>query len=272
MRTAGFEFVSPGRPHPEVRPGADATIKTGEAAPGASLSARRRVTFAAMTVALLAFLPGCYLFQSSETFYGLQTAGAKVVFVIDISGSMEGKNEGTLADRAVGVAAQTGSNAVSGLVGGPLGSLIGQQASSEITKLGGAKRELIPALQGLPESSSFTIITFGNDAKPWFRGMVTASSDNKNLGLVFVKQLEANGGTPARQALQAAFNYPDASLIFFLSDGQPTDAGPDQILAEVRSLNAQRHIPISTVGLGSDQDERFLTALANENGGRYVRK
>ena len=227
---------------------------------------------AAAAVLAFAVLPGCYLFQSSETFYGLQTAGAKVVFVIDISGSMEGKNEGTLADRAVGVAAQTGSNAVSGLVGGPIGSFLGQQASSEITKLGGAKRELIPALQGLPESSSFSIVTFGNDVKPWFRGMVPAGSDNKNMGVVFVKQLEANGGTPAGKALEVAFGYPDATAIFFLSDGQPTDAGPDQILAQVRSLNAQRHVPVSTVGLGGDQDERFLTALATENGGHYVRK
>jgi uncharacterized protein YegL len=231
----------------------------------------RRMSFLILLPLLLA-VPGCYLFRSSETFYGLRNPGGRIVFVIDISGSMEGKNEGTIEDRAVGMAAQSGSRAVSGAIGGPLGSLVGKQAASEVTKLGGAKRELIPALQGLPESSSFSIITFGQKAEPWFRGMVPASGENKDLAVVFVKQLSANGGTPARKALQAAFAYPDATTIFFLSDGQPTDSSADQILADVRGLNAQRRVTISTIGLGGDQNERFLGALAGENGGQYVRK
>jgi hypothetical protein len=56
------------------------------------------------------------------------------------------------------------------------------------------------------------------------------------------------------------------------SDGQPTDSSPDRILEEVRTLNAQRRLTISTIGLGGDQNERFLAALASENGGHYVRK
>jgi uncharacterized protein YegL len=210
--------------------------------------------------------------KSSETFYGLKTAGQRVVFVVDISGSMEGKNEGTLQDRAVGVAVQIGGNAVSGLIGGQLGSLVGGQAASEATKLGGAKRELIPALQGLPEATSFSIITFGQDSKPWLRGMVPASTENRDLAVVFIKQLAADGGTPTHKALEQAFSYPDVGAIFLLSDGQPTDASQDQIVQYVRQLNAGRGVMVSTVGLGADQDERFLTTLANDNGGRYVRK
>lgn len=223
---------------------------------------------------VLALAPssGCYLVRSSETFYGLKTAGQKIVFVVDISGSMEGKNEGSIQDRAVGMAVQTGGSAMSRAMGGSLGSLVGSQAASEVTKLGGAKRELIPALQGLPETSFFSIITFGQDSQPWFRGMVAAAVENRDLGIVFVKQLSANGGTPTRQALEQAFRYPDVGMIFLLSDGQPTDSSPEQILGFVRSINANRHVTISTVGLGADQDERFLTALAVENGGRYVRK
>ena len=33
-----------------------------------------------------------------------------------------------------------------------------------------------------------------------------------------------------------------------------------------------RHVVVSTVGLGADQDERFLTDLATQNGGRFVKK
>jgi hypothetical protein len=215
---------------------------------------------------------GCYLFQTSETFYGLKTGGQKVVFVVDISGSMEGKNEGTLQDRMTGIAVQTGGNAIGSAIGGSLGSFVGQQTTSEVTKLGGAKRELIPAIQGLPDTCSFSIITFGNDVKPWLMGMSQADGKSRNIAAAFVKDLEANGGTPARRALEEAFKYPDASLIFFVSDGQPTDSSAADILNRVRELNAQRHVVVSTVGLGGDQDEAFLTKRAAENGGRYVKK
>jgi len=232
----------------------------------------RRFGVLSLLAALSASGAGCYLFRSSETFYGLKTEGQKVVFVIDISGSMEGKNEGSLQDRATGLAVQTGGNAIGNTIGGQLGSFVGQQTTSEVTKLGGAKREIIPAIQGLPATSSFAIITFGNQAKPWLLGMAEASGKNTAVATAMVKDLEANGGTPARQALEEAFKFTDATMFFFVSDGQPTDASAADILTYVRGANAARHVVISTVGLGADQDERFLTALAAENGGHYVKK
>jgi hypothetical protein len=217
-------------------------------------------------------LPACYMVSSSQTFYGLKTEGQKMLFVVDISGSMEGKDEGNLTDRVVAQATQTGGEAVGGALGGSVGSFIGSQTASEATKLGGAKRELIPAIQGLPESSSFSIITFGNETREWYQGMVPATGTNRNLAVAFLKQLEANGGTPASEALTKAFERKDASLIFFVSDGQPTDGSPDQILGQVQTLNGQHHIKLSTVGLGDDQDAKFLDTLAKQNGGQYVKK
>lgn len=227
-----------------------------------------RILFAVLLLAL----PSCYLVSSSQTFYGLKTEGQKVLFLVDVSGSMEGKDEGNLTDRVVAQAAATGGEAIGGAIGGEVGSFIGAQTASEATKLGGAKRELIPALQGLPESSTFSIITFGDQTQEWYQGMVPATATNRNLAIAFVKQLEATGGTPASQALETAFQQQDTNLIFFLSDGQPTDGSPDQILQQVGGLNGQRHIRISTVGLGDDQDASFLAALAKQNGGEYVQK
>lgn len=216
--------------------------------------------------------PACYMFSSSQTFYGLKTEGQKVLFVVDVSGSMEGKNEGNIGDRIVAQAASTGGQAVGGALGGSIGSFIGAQTASEATKLGGAKRELIPALQGLPESTSFSIITFGNETKEWYRGMVPATGTNRNLAVAFVKSLEANGGTPASEALAKAFQQKDASVIFFVSDGQPTDGNPDQILTQVSAMNAKHQVQVSTIGLGDDQDAMFLDKLAVQNGGKYVQK
>ena len=102
--------------------------------------------------------------------------------------------------------------------------------------------------------------------------MVPATSTNRSLAVAFVKGLEANGGTPAAEALSKAFDRPDANLVFFLSDGQPTDGSPEQILVRVKTLNAQQKVRISSVGLGDDQDAKFLTELAKQNGGQYVQK
>ena len=102
--------------------------------------------------------------------------------------------------------------------------------------------------------------------------MTQASGTHKATATALVKDLSSNGGTPAREALEKAFGYADVNLIFFVSDGQPTDAGAQDILAKVRELNASRHITVSTVGLGGDQDQAFLSALAKENGGQYVKK
>ena len=225
-------------------------------------------------VLLIAPVTGCYLFQKSDSFYGLQTAGQRIVFVVDISGSMEGKNEGSLQDQMTGMAVQKTGNAMGSFIGGSLGSFVGKQTTSEATKLGGAKRELIPAIQGLPAESSFAIVTFGRDVKPWMLGMAPATTQNKNVALATIKQLEASGGTPARKALEAAFEFPDATLVLFVSDGRPTDGGDQEILSRVRALNGSRRAPVmvSAIGLGDDQDETFLTALATQNGGQYVKK
>ena len=70
-------------------------------------------------IGLSVLLGGCYLFQSSETFYGLKTAGQRIVFVVDISGSMEGKNEGTIQDRVTGAAVLRVASAPGAAPGGP---------------------------------------------------------------------------------------------------------------------------------------------------------
>jgi hypothetical protein len=45
-----------------------------------------------------------------------------------------------------------------------------------------------------------------------------------------------------------------------------------EILTRVQTLNSGRRLVVSTVGLGDDQDQGFLTALATENGGQYIKR
>lgn len=223
-------------------------------------------------VLIVALFGGCYAVQKSTDYYGVHTTRQNVVFLLDVSGSMEGKQEGTLQDRAEGEAAERAGRAVEQTIGGAVGRAIGGQVRGEATKLGAAKRELIPAIRGLADSSLFALVTFGDGIDPWFDDLVLATATAKNTTAVRVNSLSANGQTPMLAALERGFQYRGATTIFLMTDGQPTDSSADQIRERVRQLNAGGQIVLHTVGLGSDQDEAFLSALAQENGGQYVKR
>lgn len=157
-------------------------------------------------------------------------------------------------------------------LGGYLGSLLSKQIEQEATKLGGAKRELIPTIKGLPSDAMFTVITFGNQISMWEPALVQASSSYKTQGAAYIKGLSSGGGTPALRALEQAFRLYNIDTIFFVSDGRPTDSSTSRILERVRGLNVAKMVSINTIGLGNDQDETFMNALAYENGGTYIKK
>ncbi len=223
-------------------------------------------------VVVVGLMASCYTVKQSTEYFGVETLDKNVVFVLDISGSMEGKDEGNLTDQLRAEAAQQAAAETEERVGGIIGEIAGSAIREESTKLGTAKRELIPAINGLTETSMFTVITFGDAIETWRSGMVEASQSNRSAAAAGVKQLESRGGTPAMASLEAAFSLSDVDIIFFLTDGQPSDAGPDEIVARVEELNEAAALEIHTVGLGDDQNERFLRQLASANGGTYSRK
>ncbi|GAB5536111.1 MAG: hypothetical protein Rubg2KO_23600 [Rubricoccaceae bacterium] len=226
-----------------------------------------------LALALVATLAssGCHAVQTSQDYYGIDTTGQSVLFVIDISGSMEGKQEGTIQDQVQAEAANRGGSEVQRRVGGTVGRILGRRVRSEANKLGAAKRELIPAIRGLDESTTFNIIAFGDNIRVWKNSLIPATSGNRNTGAIYVDRLTADGGTPMRAALDRAFQF-RPQTIFLLTDGQPTDASAQAILDQVRGLNSGRTTTVHTVGLGPDQDAQFLADLAEQNGGRFVER
>jgi outer membrane protein OmpA-like peptidoglycan-associated protein len=234
-------------------------------------SALRRGMFIPMVAGFL-LLSGCYMLKASEEYYKIKVEGKAVLFVLDTSGSMEGKDEGSVKDEIMQKAADEAGDTVGGVIGGTLGGLVGKQIKKEATKLGKAKRELIPAVKGLGPDVQFTILTFGGQVSPWKSTLVDASGTNKNLATFFLQKLSAGGGTPASKALEQAFQFTTIDTIFFLSDGRPTDAGADTILKEVRKWNADDAVVVNTIGLGDDQDQDFLCQLASQNNGVYIRE
>ncbi|HEY0152430.1 MAG TPA: hypothetical protein VGB92_10550 [Longimicrobium sp.] len=244
----------------------------------------------------LAALPGCATVQSvvsTETYGGMQVSGSycpeKVAFVLDLSGSMEGREEIGISRTVTGAAQRTG-NRVSQQAGQELGGVVRRTLGVNVSKLTAAKANLIRVLNGLyispnrstapPERTrrprydtrpraQFHLIGFGAQTEAWREGF--ARADDRARAQLWVGTRSAGGHTPAHAALRTALALPGVNTIFLLSDGHPTDSSPQTILADVRRMNGGRRVRINTIGVGTDQDVDFLCRLAEENNGTYTR-
>lgn len=220
--------------------------------------------------------------KTGVTFYGVPVHSKNMVFVIDVSLSM---NEPAPLPPGVSTAPAGERD--------PVGSGPAKETRLEI-----AKWELKKAIAGLSEESTFNIIVFAFDVEVFSqRKMVPATASGKASAYAFVNKLEGRPATNIYDALHRAFTLADpkdeqknvesgVDTIFLLSDGMPTVGDvveTDAILSAVRDLNAIRKIAIHIIGLvpkkksniPSEDPERmrsFLKRLAEENDGKFVEK
>lgn len=237
---------------------------------------------------------------AKPTFFDAIAVGLRVLFVIDISGSMEWPAD--LEFRRKGP--QTGRRKEG--VDGP-------DYSGVRTKLDLAKVELIWTLNKLPEDMNFNIVVY--EAKHRLideavEGMVSADIENKTRFSNLVRQLRPDGGTNIHGSLMRAFRMTKkkdvagdpaldkkamlegADTIFFLTDGEPSWSDdstaygsvhpkwgrigngkfckPDAILADISRVNTFRKVVIHTVGISKDHAKDLLEKLAEQNHGSYV--
>jgi len=183
-------------------------------------------------------------------FYGIRSSSKRVVFCLDVSGSMDFPLDGQ-----------------------------GGSGSPRIEK---AKQELVQALSGLPDDAQFTIVVYSTDVRTWKGSLQEASPRNKASARKFVEDLKPDGATNIFDALVTALEIaapparnrePGADTIFFLTDGLPTHGRiiqPHQILDEITRRNRVLGVAIHTVGVSKEQGAGLLLNLARRNGGRYV--
>jgi hypothetical protein len=210
-------------------------------------------------------------------YHGIQTPSKSIVFVIDVSGSMEQEvvDKEHFKD--------------------------GDYPSWK--RIDVIKTELVKTVRQLEPYVQFNIIAFATDVKPWKKGQVKANPLNKSSAESWVMRLEAIGGsskedlarvglvgsanleggkTNTHGALMAALGVEEGKeskdyesnidTIFFLSDGRPSHGKfvePDDVLREVRKANELRKIVIHTITLGEFEKD-FMERLARENGGNFV--
>jgi hypothetical protein len=140
-----------------------------------------------------------------------------------------------------------------------------------------AKRELINAINGLPEGVYFDVLAFHVEVIPWQRKLAIASQQNKQLATNFVQSLDLGRATASYDALEAALDF-DTESIYFLTDGAPRGGkvdDPFQIVEVLTRLNHTRRVTINSIGIGVGPEgnpfDEFLKTLAAQNYGDYRR-
>ena len=191
------------------------------------------------------------------SYYGITTDSKRILFVIDISGSM----------------LEAGKDPA-------------------VSKVDSAKRELLQTLRSLDGESSFTIYAFHDAVRRWKPSLVRATAKAKDEAAAWVKALGAASWTNTFGALEEGFRVSAAAgldadyggaadTIFLLTDGAPTTPGGQladgagvletkRVLEAVREWNREKRVVLHAIGIGPSADNVFLGALARENGGRFV--
>lgn len=185
--------------------------------------------------------------ETSVQFLGIPVTSRRIIFVVDISGSMTELARGILKnDTDVG--------------GGTM------------TRIDVVKRELAACIDRLEPDALFNVIVFNENVYSWLNsGMAKLGKKTREDGKAYVMSREAAGGTNIYDAVKTAFQDPDCDTIYILSDGQPTageQTDPATIRAEVAKWNATRHIKIHTIAVGEQLD--LLKALSQDAGGEHV--
>jgi DNA-directed RNA polymerase subunit L len=200
------------------------------------------------------------------TFFGISTTSQRVLFVLDLSGSMEfsmvPRDNPTDDPNRPYDMPRTG----------------------ELSRLTVAKRDLGRAVGGLKDGALFNLVLYASDVWTWRDKLVEMDDGPRVAVQEYVESLEPAGGTNIYGALKLAlelagadggdeWSEPRIDTIFLLTDGRPSigvTTDPQEILDFVADRNASAGIVIHTIGLSGAQDAYLLSKLAEQNGGTYA--
>ena len=216
----------------------------------------------------------------SKGFFGIPVTGSRVIFVLDVSGSMREPASGASVSRLPG----------------------DKPSGGYLTKLARAKKELLRAVDGLAPDARFNVIFFESRVRPWQKRLVDASDRNKKRLEQAIAKLRPEGGTALYGGLNAGLEIQtrrsrrsryasSVDEVFLLSDGIPSPGlseiwEPEQIVERVSKWNAGARVRIHTVFLRTvvpagaqvapgamgalQRAEKMMRDLAEGNGGKFA--
>jgi hypothetical protein len=207
-------------------------------------------------------------------FCGIPVQGTRVLFILDLSGSMD-------------FPMRTGGTSAGGA-----------PAAKAQNRLDFAKRELLRAMDSMSQAAWFNLVTFNGNpkAKAWSKELVQANDKNRDRFRKFVEGLDADGGTNFWSAIEEGLKMKslvygaryetNCDEIFVLSDGAPSLGDvldPIEILRLVKECNRFAGMRINTVYISSPDPagqppmpwmtitpEEMMKRMAEQNGGRFV--
>ncbi|MCA8958280.1 MAG: HEAT repeat domain-containing protein [Planctomycetes bacterium] len=205
-----------------------------------------------------------------EKFFKLELQSNRLLFVIDLSGSMV--EPITLKTFGVGTGA-------------------GAPEKRTTTKAKLVVEELKKMVMTLKDGDLFNIIVFSDDVRVWRarddgRPALVKMSDQVRDDLLggYLDNLQPAGLTNLHGALDCALGFGGRGLhdkyyelgydtLYVLSDGAPTTGkvtDTEEILRMVREVNSLRRLTINTITFGFLNQVAFLKKLAEQNGGRHI--
>lgn len=132
-----------------------------------------------------------------------------------------------------------------------------------------AKEAVLLALNGLQPADHFNMVQFNSTTSQLFPHSVPATPANVRTALSWVRNLQANGGTEMRSALQAALqNHESGSFrqVVFVTDGA---VGNELALYQYIEANLGE-TRLFTVGIGSAPNGFFMRKAAELGRGSFV--
>lgn len=175
-------------------------------------------------------------------FFGIPLETERIIFVLDISGSMVASLRGLY------------------------------QGNPGEPRIDRAKAELIAAIRDLKPTAQFNIIAFSSAVNVFSdRSVGAEEAPAKDAAVDWVSGLGAIGGTNLYGAVARALDDQHVDTIVVLSDGQPSTGDivdPGAIREAIRRRNQGRRVVIHTVSLGTELP--VLEWLSRDSGGTYV--
>ncbi len=151
--------------------------------------------------------------------------------------------------------------------------VLDRSGSMEGDKLEQAKRAAAELIQSLDSKDKFSVTTYGDEATT-ILSLRSATDESVQDALPTLSKIREYGGTNIAAGIIAgqrelSAGVPSSSLkrIVLISDGLANDSR--QTLVELAQRTQERAITVTTLGVGTDFDERTMTAIAVAGRGNY---
>jgi hypothetical protein len=203
--------------------------------------------------------------REAPKLFGLEVLSKRVVFILDVSGSM------TIKDTPP----ENGKRGKSMEPGDPGYG----DTPIECMRMKRLQDAMEKCIEQLPEDARFSIVTFSSQVIMWKQELVPANAKNKAEAIEFSKGMHAEGYTWTDTALERAFDFADANTFYLFTDGIPQrgknpDGSPQmiphqEVLDKTIEWNRIRKVKINCIGIG-EADPTMLAKLASAHDGTCV--